>query len=248
MAPEATTRYSLRLAVAAWWRESLRYQGVWRTLAGFARALGEMLRDLTPARRRLRFGDLDYDCDERVDTTWANVRLGTRVRELFTSRQYQATDPALFRENIGELGIDYARFTFVDLGCGKGRALLLASEFPFRRIVGVEVLPELLQVAERNARVYRGGAEQHRIQLWCGDARHFTFPPEPLVVFLFDPFPEHILEQVIARLQSSAHSSPRELLLVYQNPISEHVLANSGWLQRVRGNVQYAVYRKRFSR
>jgi SAM-dependent methyltransferase len=202
----------------------------------------ELLRDYAPARRRLRYGDIDYDCEHRVDTTWANVTLGTRLREIFVGRQYQPTDPDLFRGVIGELGIAYGEFTFIDLGSGKGRALLLASEFPFRRIIGVELLPELHAIAQQNAGRYQGAAQESRIELWCGDAREFQFPPEPSVVFLFDPFPEHILEQVLTNLERSVRQQPRHLVLVYQNPISEHVLSNACWLRRMQGDVQYAVY------
>jgi len=190
----------------------------------------------------MRYGDLEFDWECRVDTTWANPPLGTRLREIFSGRQYMPTEPELFRAVIGELDVPYDQFTFIDLGSGKGRALLLASEFPFRRILGVELLPELHAIAQENVRTYQKGAQQARIELWCGDARQFRFPPEPLVVFLFDPFPEHVLEQVLAALEQSVREISRPVWVVYQNPISEHVLSNSRWLRRVRGNIQYAVY------
>ena len=215
---------------------------MWPTLWQLAVRSYELLRDYTPARRRLRYGDLEYDWEERVDTTWSNVRLGTRLREIVAGRQYQPSDPALFREVMGGLAIDYPQFTFVDLGSGKGRALLLATEFPFARIVGVELLPELHARAGQNVLRFRGGAERERIELWCGDARRFPFPSGPLLVFLFDPFPEPVLEEVIANLRQAAGQQPRPLVLVYLNPISEHVLSSAGWLRRVCGNIQYAVY------
>jgi SAM-dependent methyltransferase len=213
-----------------------------KTLRSLTVSFYELLRDYTPARRRLRYGDLDYDWEERVDTTWSNVRLGTRLREMVAGRQYQPCDAELFRAVIGALAIDYRQYTFIDLGSGKGRALLLAAEFPFARIVGVELLPELHAVAVRNTQQFRAGAERERIELWCGDARRFAFPSGPLLVFLFDPFPEHVLEEVMANLRQALVQEARPLLLVYLNPISEHVLSNPGWLRRVGGNIQYAVY------
>jgi SAM-dependent methyltransferase len=239
---EMSETFSIGRAFAGWWRDSVHERGLRRTLARLVANTWELLRDLTPARRRLRFGDLDFDWENGVNTTWANPSMGTRVRELFTERGYMPTDPELFREVVGGLGIDYPNFTFIDLGCGKGRALLLASEYAFRRIIGVELLPEMHRVAEENARRFHDGAEQHRIELCCGDAREFTLPAEPLVIFLFDPFPEHILEQVIANMERSIREQPRPLIIVYQNPISEHVLSNTTWLKRVRGDIQAAVY------
>lgn len=238
--------FPISRAFLEWWRDSVQRLGGWRALARLGAGAGALLLDLMPARRRLRYGDLEFDWDYGVNTTWANPTLGTRVRELFTERRYMPTDPEWFRETVGGLGIDYPQFVFLDLGSGKGRALLLASEFPFRRIVGVELLPELHRVAQENARHFQQGAQQHRIELWCGDARHFCFPPEPLLVFLFDPFPEHILEQVILRLEQSWRGRPRKLLIIYQNPISEHVLSNALWLRRRSGDVRVAIYEAGF--
>ena len=233
---------SISRAFLAWWRDSVQRLGAWRTLARLGVAAGGLLLDLMPARRRVRYGDLEFDWNNGVNTTWANPALGTRVRELFTGRRYMPTDPELFRESVGALGIEYSQFTFLDLGSGKGRALLLASEFPFRRILGVELLPALHHIAQENTRRFQQGAHQHRIELRCGDARQFCFPPEPLVVFLFDPFPAHILEQVVLRLEQSWRERPRKLLIVYQNPISEQVLSNTLWLRRRSGDVRVVIY------
>lgn len=242
MLPDAPAPFRLGPGLIAWLQESRRRIGFWGTLRQLSVSFYELLRDYTPGRRRLRYGDLEYDWEERVDTTRSNVRLGTRLREIVAERQYQPCDPGLFREAVGALAIDYRQFAFVDLGSGKGRALLLAAEFPFRRIQGVELLPELHSIAVQNARQFRAGAERQRIELRCGDARGFAYPSGPLLVFLFDPFPGHVLETVIANLGKAVRHEPRPLLLVYLNPISEHVLSNSGWLCRRCGSIQYAVY------
>lgn len=242
MLPNNPAPFTFRRGFVLWFRDSVRRAGFWHTLGSLSTSFCELLSDYRPARRRLRYGDVEYDWEHRVDTTWANVRLGTRIREILVGRQYQPTDPDLFREVVGTLGLDYQEFTFIDLGSGKGRALLLAAEFPFRRIVGVELLPELHAIAGQNQQKYRAGAERVRIELWCGDARRFIFPMEPLLVFLFDPFPEHVLEEVAINLERSWRERPRPVVLVYLNPISEHVLSNTAWLSRRRGNIQYAVY------
>jgi SAM-dependent methyltransferase len=234
--------FTISRGFGQWWRDSMARRGFWRTLSGLALSAYELLRDLTPARRRLRYGDLEYDWEHHVNTSWVNPAFSTRLREVFAGRQYQPSDPELFREVIGGLEMDYSKFTFIDLGSGKGRALLLACEFPFRRIIGVELLAELHAIADENRRQFQEGAQQHRIELWCGDARQFNFPHEPLVVFLFDPFPEHILEQVMTKLQRSVREQPRPVIVVYQNPVSEHVLSNAGWVRRIRGDIRAAVY------
>lgn len=235
--------FTLAQGFARWWRESVARRGFARTLASLGASVFELLRDLTPSRRRLRYGDMEFDWDHRVDTTWANVRFATRVREIFAGRAYQPAEPELFRYVLRALNIDHREFTFIDLGSGKGRALLLASEFPFRRIIGVELLPELHAIAQTNASRFSSPWQQcHQFDLWCGDARQFTFPAEPLLVFLFDPFPEYVLERVLSNLERSLREQPRAVVVVYLNPISEHVLSNAKWLRRLRGSIQYAVY------
>ena len=149
----------------------------------------ELLRDLTPSRRRSRYGDIDFDFDHGVDTTWANVPLRTRVRELLSGGQYQPSEPALFHQILRSLPIALDGFTFIDLGSGKGRTLLMASDYPFRRIVGVEVLAELNEIAQQNIARYSGDQQKcFALESHAGDARDFVFPHEPTVLYLFNPF------------------------------------------------------------
>ncbi len=190
----------------------------------------------------MRYGDLDFDFDNRVDTTWSNVSFATRVREIFAGRGYQPTDPAIFREMMQHVSADLSRFTFIDLGSGKGRALLLARDYPFRRIFGVELLPELHEVARQNvARLPEG--EQARFELVCTDARQFNFPNDPTFLYLFDPLPAEILVEVVGRLEESLRAASREVIVGYQNPVSEQVLAKSAAFQKIDGTMQWALYR-----
>ncbi|MBV8894771.1 MAG: class I SAM-dependent methyltransferase, partial [Acidobacteria bacterium] len=137
----------------------------------------DFIRDSTPERRRRRYGDVEFDWEYRVDTTAATLSFRNRLLGVFHSA-YEPTEPQSFHEMIRSLGIDYSQFTFLDLGSGKGRTLLMASEYPFRRIVGVELLPELHQVAEDNIRRYKP-ALGNRVQSICADAARFEFPCEP---------------------------------------------------------------------
>ncbi|MGH9522458.1 MAG: hypothetical protein ACRD3E_07995, partial [Terriglobales bacterium] len=98
----AESTFSYRALV----RDSLRLYGVAGTARRLARGFGEFLRDLLPSRRRLRYGDLDFDFDQKMDTTWSNVSVRTRFREIFSGRGYQATDPGIFAEMMGHVDAD----------------------------------------------------------------------------------------------------------------------------------------------
>ena len=240
MSEEHSFPYCARL------REMLARLGVLRTVAALGKGAVEIVRDCLPSRRRLRYGDLDFDWDFRVDTTWSNIRLRTRIREVLAGRAYQPSDPVIFHEIMSRLPIDFRSFTFVDLGSGKGRALLLASDYPFRRIVGVELLPELHAVAQTNIRTYHSERQQCRaFELHCADARAYQLPQEPLVVFFFLAFPEEVLRDVINGLERSLREASRKLFLVYQNPISEPVIARFPLFQKIAGTIQYAIFESR---
>jgi SAM-dependent methyltransferase len=209
----------------------------------YAGAVGELLRDLTPTRRKSRYGDIDYDFEHSVDTTWAMVSLRTRVRELLSEGQYQPSEPALFHKILDSLPVAVDGFTFIDLGSGKGRTLLMASEYPFRRIVGVEILAELNEIAQQNIARYKSeGQKCFAIESCAGDARRFEFPLEPIVLYLFNPFPEHVLREVLANLHQSVTAHPRELYVIYHNLVLEGVFAEQKWLRPVRRTPQFAIY------
>ena len=123
-----------------------------RSLAGTLTALRDYIREhglIATARRCLaepfyRFEDWKFDTTHRVKTSGivATADLDVAEADRARARRYQPVRLGAFAEFMRVLPIRHEEFTFIDVGCGKGRALLLASEFPFRRIVGVELSPE----------------------------------------------------------------------------------------------------------
>jgi SAM-dependent methyltransferase len=208
----------------------------------FATELWGFIRSSTPARRRQRYGDIDYDWDHRVNTTSATVNWRDRLLGILHSA-YQPTEPEMFREMLDSLDIDFPKFTFIDLGSGKGRTMLMAAEYPFRRIVGVELLPDLNRVAEDNIRIYKNESQRcFDISPVCADAREYEFPPEPILLYLFHPLSRTGLERVVTNLRSSLQAWARPVILIYYNPVLEDVLRNSGFLRKIGGTCQYAIY------
>jgi SAM-dependent methyltransferase len=234
----------LLATIRRWWKQHSARHGRFRTSQRLLAILWEFLLDSAPAKRKQRYGDVDYDWDYRVDTTSATVSSRSRLLGLFNS-PYQPTEPALFREMLGQINIDFREFAFIDIGSGKGRALLMAADFPFHRILGVELLPDLHQVAETNIKNYRSDSLQcSAIQSVCGDAREFCFPAEPTLLYLFNPLGESGLIRLIANLEKSLQQSPRPLYLLYHNPQLEHVLAQSPALKRLHSTHQFSIYRE----
>jgi SAM-dependent methyltransferase len=229
-------------SLTRWWREQAREKGAVSTTFRLVQNLWVFALESTPERRRERYGDMDYDWENRVNTTSGTVGWQARLLGLFHS-PYQPTDPMLFHEMMASLPIDFTKFTFVDLGSGKGRALLLASEYPFKKIVGVELLAELHGVAEENIGAYRSTTRvSAKIESVFADAREFEFSDEPLVLYLFNPLPERALSEVLKRLENSVMRTPRPVWVVYHNPLQEQVLAGIAELTKVGGTRQYSIY------
>jgi SAM-dependent methyltransferase len=211
--------------------------------ANLLRNLWNFLRDSTPERRRQRYGDMEYDWEHRVNTTSGTVGWRARLLGAFYS-PYQPTEPAFFREMMASLPIAFDQFTFIDIGSGKGRTLMMASEYPFRKILGVELIAELHRAAEENIRAYKSATQRcSQIEAVRADAREFEFPGEQLVLYLFNPLPERALAEVLGRLQMSLAQAPRSVWIIYHNPLLERTMRMFDFLEKIAGTSQYSVYR-----
>jgi SAM-dependent methyltransferase len=233
-------------AARRYWSELASRTGPLAATRAVVAALWEFVRDSTPGRLRQRYGDADYDWEHRVNTTSGAVGWRDRLLGAFHS-PYQPTEAALFHEMLTalarDLAVNFRDFTFLDLGSGKGRTLLMASDYPFRRIVGVELLPALDLIAQENLRGYKNESRQCvAVDSVCADATTFPFPDGALVVYLFNPFPESGLRRVVANLQHSVRSNPRPVYVLYHNPLLEHVISESAVLRKMGGTHQYSVF------
>jgi SAM-dependent methyltransferase len=122
-------------------------------------------------------------------------------------------------------------YSFIDLGCGKGRAVLMASGFGFREVVGVELHAALAGIAEANVAAWTAaGRAVCPVRIVCRDATEFTFPDGPCLLYLFNPFAAPVMKQLIERIESDFAARPGLLDLIYFNPEAGHLLeANGGF-------------------
>jgi SAM-dependent methyltransferase len=234
-----------------WWTYAASCEGYYAATRRLVGVLVEFARDSTPERLRQRYGDADYDWDYRVNTTSAAVGWRDRLLGQFHSA-YQPTEPAAFQEMLdalqkslkcGQKVLNFGDFTFLDLGSGKGRTLLMASDYPFRRIVGVELLPSLHKIAQQNLSQYHSEAQKcFALESICGDATDFTFPDDPLLIYLFNPFPESGMREVFTNLEKSLRANSRPVYVLYHNALLEHVLTEKAALRRIAWTQQYSLF------
>jgi hypothetical protein len=136
-----------------------------------------------------------------------------------TGFTYVATPVRLARGWLREVPGDPAQYTFVDMGSGKGRVLALAAAHGFRRVVGIEFAHELHEIALRNASA--AATRGLVFEPTLGDSGAFEFPDAPLVIHFNNPFAEDVMVRVLANLTTSYRSSPRRVVVVYQQVAEE---------------------------
>jgi SAM-dependent methyltransferase len=255
-------------------RQSVRYFGVVRALRELAAALWRAMLELLPSHRKARFGDLDFDWERSVNTTRSNVGFLTQLQAGLLGGAYYASDPWIFEQIMQELALSTQQsavstelssaddenqqyeglkdFTFIDLGAGKGRALLMASDYPFARVMGVEFMPDLCRAAQENIASYSASSNERQkceqMEMVCQDACDFQFPAGPLVVYLFNPFSEPVFVKVLDNLRRSVEQAPREVYVAYRYTEHEKLLTSAMWLEKIAGTEQWAVYRNRRDR
>jgi SAM-dependent methyltransferase len=242
----STPQLAVLPAARRHWSDCVSRSGVFRGSWAFLATIWHFLRDSTPSRLRSRFGDADYDWDYRVNTTSGAVGWRDRLLGVFNS-PYQPTERELFHEMMDAMAqhtkINFNDFTFIDLGSGKGRTLLMAADYPFRRILGVELLPALNEIAQQNLAQYRSASQKCFVmESICADATTFALPDNALVIFLFNPFPESGLRRALANLEKSLDAHPRPMHVVYHNPQLEALLNETGRVKRIMGTHQYSIF------
>jgi SAM-dependent methyltransferase len=130
--------------------------------------------------------------------------------------------------------------TFVDLGAGMGRGVLLASELGFKEVWGVELHPALAAIARRNAGLWRAaGRERSPIRIVEDDAVEWPLPSGPVAVFLFNPFEGPVLRRLLKAWQQEWKAQARQLDLLYVNNEQEGELESArGWRRIYLGKVR----------
>jgi SAM-dependent methyltransferase len=178
--------------------------------------------------------DASFDRRYNVDTS-GKISLGVLKigsPNIENATWYEPVSTSCFKQLLRELRINYEDYIFIDYGSGKGRALFLAAEYPFAKILGIEFSPELNEVAIQNIAKYTN-PNQHcvNIEVLCMDAVDFELPTHQCVLFFYSPFKAPIFLKVLEKIKKSLAMSPRSLYILFIGLIPESVeaLKSSGF-------------------
>jgi SAM-dependent methyltransferase len=138
---------------------------------------------------------------------WYSNSGGPELDRVFRSLRISTTDAAL------------------DIGCGKGGAMLTMAKYPFARIDGVEISPALVSIAQKNI----GRAKIRNARVFCCDAADFKNFDEYTILYMYNPFPENVLRVVLDNISLSFVQRKRRLILIYKNPVGHGLITQRGF-------------------
>ena len=162
----------------------------------------------TPVRR-------EWDDEFNVETATPVLisKLAVKSRNTRFACHYEPIGADRFHKMMRRLDVDHSQFTFVDVGSGKGKGLLLAAAYPFKECIGVEFSRELDAIAQKNFASYRGPV-LCPLRSVVKDATEFTFPDSPMVVYFYNPFEAAVIGPVLHNLKRSK-ADPLYVLYYY---------------------------------
>jgi hypothetical protein len=142
---------------------------------------------------------------------------------------YRPTPCRVFQWALAGIDYDFSQLTFVDHGAGKGRVLLLAAEYPFAAVGGVEFAEELHDDAKMNIAQYpRSHMRCRNVECLLGDASAVGPPDGEAVHYFFNPFSREVFAEVLGNLVASYRQKPRRLYLILVDPIATDLVDASG--------------------
>ena len=118
---------------------------------------------------------------------------------------------------------------FVDIGCGKARAMCVAASFGVKKITGIELSKKLFLDAKKNLAITQEKHPSVNSNIFNNDAFYFDIDDDVDCIFMFNPFDELIMNAVMENIETSLDSNPRVMTIVYINPIEKHVLLEWGY-------------------
>ena len=197
-----------------WLIESIRRYGVWQTIT----IVWSVIID---ARFDPKYGT---DTARRIP----REQIETKSENIVHCVNYGASKELPFRKLMQRLQLPRDG-VFVDLGSGKGRALMLAAKYGFRKVIGIEFSGALCAVARDNLQKFlRKFPSQSTIEVVESDVTKYEFRDEETTFFMLDPFNAPVLTQVLANIRTSVERCPRKIWLIYSVPREQHIIDQSG--------------------
>jgi SAM-dependent methyltransferase len=124
------------------------------------------------------------------------------------------------------------RNNFVDIGSGKGRALCVAANKGFKKVTGVEFSGKMCDAARINLVHTKKRLPLLQYTVHNVDAVDFVIPDDTDCIFFFNPFDDIIMAQVVDNIKISLEKIPRDMAVIYANPLYNDLLFTIGFSEK----------------
>ena len=129
---------------------------------------------------------------------------------------------------------------FIDIGCGKGRVVCCMATRPIRKVIGIEMIPDLADIAKQNAITH---PNQTPIEIIQGDAASIDMS-EGTIYYMYNPFGKQTMSHVLANIYHSLQTNPRPIRIVYVYPRHASSIDAQQWLEREEEEIGlYCIWR-----
>lgn len=118
---------------------------------------------------------------------------------------------------------------FLDMGCGKGRALCVAAHHGFNKVTGIDISKDLCEIATKNLSYTNQKFTDLQFKVINNDAFYFEIPDDVDCIFFFNPFDEIIMSAVVNNIFESLQNNPRKLNIIYVNPLYKEQFFKAGY-------------------
>jgi SAM-dependent methyltransferase len=120
---------------------------------------------------------------------------------------------------------------FVDIGCGKGRAMCVAAYHGAKKLTGVDFSREFCEKARQNLSITQKQIPTMVHRVLHNDAFYFEIPDDCNCLFFFNPFDDVIMSGVVENIAMSLERKPRSIQVLYINPLQKHLFLEAGYKQ-----------------
>ncbi len=192
--------------------------------------LWQVLRSVVEQTMREGAGRAAQNLINRAVVRWNEWRLGVRTEDVVLAQQlgytnpdyrpYIATDYRSMSMLLDAIEIRPGKDVFLDIGCGKGRAVVMAAERLFDRVIGVELSADLAAAARKNVAnaLATNRLACRSLEIVTSNADAFPIPDDVTVIYFFNPFTGLALNMVLQNMKSSLDRCPRRLTIICKLP------------------------------
>lgn len=148
------------------------------------------------------------------------VDLGIIGEAALHAVHYEASTLPKIQRVLKHLGVNLSEYSFIDVGSGKGLVVIEAAKHPFNEVIGLEISPHAHKIAEVNIRAAsKRTTLRAPIKLNNVNALDYAFPAAKQVIYLYNPFDEPILSELLNKLSRRLTENVEDIVLAYLNPV-----------------------------